>query len=212
MSISRGDSLTNVTENRQIFLKGYGIDESHLAQPVQISRAGIEMVNEPGKYPATDALITETPGVYLSILTADCSPVMIWSNEKPVIAAVHSGWQGSELNILGQTLQMVMDSFQVSPASLSIVIGPGLSQEHFEVGPEFEQKFQGVYLQKNSQNRHSNFNNNQFLLDTAVSTGVLKEQIEILPYCSFRDEHLFYSHRRDRGVTGRMMSVIGIKR
>ncbi|MEA3286114.1 MAG: polyphenol oxidase family protein [Candidatus Marinimicrobia bacterium] len=210
MSTSRGDSLQNVTANRQLFLDQFNTVESQLAQPVQISQAGIEIVKYPGKYSARDALITDTPGVYLSILTADCSPILIWSEAYPLVAAVHSGWQGSELDILGKTLGLILDSFTVTPASINLVIGPGLGQDNFEVGAEFSTKFPATYLKEAVNSDRFYFDNNNYLKDTALNFGIPADQIEILPYCSYRDSDLFFSHRRDQGVTGRMMSVIGI--
>ncbi len=210
MSTSRGDSSDNVKANRQLFLAEFGASETQLAQPVQVSRDGIEYADAPGKYAQCDALFTQQPGVYLSILTADCSPILLWSREQPMVAAIHSGWQGSELNILSQTLEEIVNTFKVSPASISMVIGPGLSQEHFEVGPEFAEKFSSKYLRQISECDRFHFDNNRFLQDTAIKYGISEDQIEILPFCSFENEELFFSHRRDRGRTGRMMSVIGI--
>jgi len=212
MSTSRGDSAEHVTVNRQLFLSELGIEESQLAEPLQISRDGIEIVAAPGKYANRDALITAHPGVYLRVLTADCSPILIWSQEKPLIAAVHSGWQGSELDILGQTLKMMHENLGAAYNSLYVVIGPGLTQENFEVGPEFEDKFQSKYLQPAVDSDRAKFNNNVFLRDSALQLGVPEDQIEILPFCSYGDDKLFFSHRRDGGITGRMMSVIGINK
>ena len=210
MSSKRGDSQNNVDSNRQLFLNNFGIDESHLAQPVQISRDGIQVVQSPGIYADKDALITQTVGTYLSVLTADCSPILIWSTAHPVIGAVHSGWQGSERDILGQTLSKMMNEFDVKPAALSMAIGPGLCQDHFEVGPEFSKKFPMEYLKPLPGTDRFHFDNNQYLYDTAVKSGVPATQIEVLSYCSYADHELFYSHRRDGEQTGRMMSVIGI--
>ena len=210
MSIRQGDSVENVSMNRQLFLNKIGVTQNQLAQPIQISRDGIRLIDSPGNYENLDALITVTPGLFLSVLTADCSPILIWSDEFPVAAAVHSGWQGSELNILGQTLHKITDTLQIDPASLYLAIGPGLSQDNFEVGPEFGDKFSVTYLRAQSKTDRFYFDNNRFLVDTAIQSGVVAEHIEVLPYCTFRDENLFFSHRRDGVQTGRMMSVIGI--
>lgn len=210
MSVARGDSAENVSRNRELFLNKMGITENHLAQPIQISRDGVGLVDAPGKYENQDALITDTPGLFLSVLTADCSPILIWSDKKPLVAAVHSGWQGSELNILGQTLQKIIETYNIDPASLYLVIGPGLSQDNFEVGPEFRAKFADTYLRQLPLSDRYHFNNNQFLVDTAIQAGLSVEHIEVLPFCTFRDVELFFSHRRDGLKTGRMMSIIGI--
>jgi len=211
MSTSRGDSASNVSANRQEFLSFFGLSEAHLAEPLQISRDGVALVVSPGQYAGMDALITNTPGVFLRILTADCSPILIWAKDNPVVAAVHSGWQGSELDILGKTLDLMQSNFGVDPHSLCLVLGPGLTQENFEVGPEFSDKFPASYLQPKAGGAKYFFDNNGFLRDTALARGVPADQIETLPFCSYGDDELFYSHRRDGGTTGRMMSIIGIR-
>jgi polyphenol oxidase len=210
MSVSRGDSKKNVSANRQIFLNEFGIDEALLAEPLQVSGDGIEIVEAPGEYASRDALITSQPGVFLRVLTADCSPILIWSSKDSIVAAVHSGWQGSELDILGQTLKKMHSTLGVEIATLSLAIGPGLSQANFEVGPEFSDKFSMEYLLPLPNSDRYLFDNNAYLRDTAIQLGVPANQVEILPFCSFRDDNLFFSHRRDGGTTGRMMSVIGI--
>ncbi|NQV29768.1 MAG: peptidoglycan editing factor PgeF [Candidatus Marinimicrobia bacterium] len=212
MSVARGDMAENVSQNRNLFLNKLGITENHLAQPLQVSRDGVRLVDSPGKYENLDALLTVTPGLFLSVLTADCSPILVWSDEKSLVAAVHSGWQGSELNILGQTLEAIIGILKINPSSLYVAIGPGLSQDNFEVGPEFVDKFSTPYLRPLHHSDRYHFDNNQFLVDTAIESGVPVEQIEVLPFCTYRDEELFFSHRRDGLKTGRMMSVIGIKK
>ena len=210
MSISRGDIEKNVSANRKVFLKQLGINEAQLSEPLQVSRDGIEIVDVPGEYAHCDALITAQPGVFLRVLTADCSPILIWSHEQALVAAVHSGWQGSELDILGQTLKKMHTEMGAEMGSLYLAIGPGLSQDNFEVGSEFGDKFPAAYLLPHQNSQRYLFNNNAFLRDTAIELGVPPHQIETLPFCSYRDDELFFSHRRDGGTTGRMMSVIGI--
>jgi len=210
MSTSRGDSEENIVANRQLFLNEFGINESQLAEPLQVSRDGIEIVDVPGQYADRDALITRHPGVYLRVLTADCAPILIWSQNQPLVAAVHSGWQGSALDILGQTLKLMHTEMDADYDSLCLAIGPGLTQDNFEVGPEFREKFPSKNLRAIEGNDRLMFNNNTFLRDTAIQLGIPSHQIEILPFCSYGDTELFFSHRRDGGTTGRMMSVIGI--
>jgi YfiH family protein len=212
MSISRGDSNSNVTTNRQMFLNQLSVNLEQLAEPLQIGRDGVEIVSKPGEYAGVDALITAQPGIYLRILTADCAPILIWSKKESLVAAVHSGWQGSELDVLGKTLKKMHTELKAEMDSLCLVIGPGLSQENFEVGPEFSDKFPAEFLSPRKNSDRYLFDNNAYLKDTAIKLGVPPHQIETLPYCSFKDENLFFSHRRDGGTTGRMMSVIGINK
>ena len=210
MSTSRGDSEANVAANRQLFLEKFGINPAQLAEPLQIGRDGVKIIDQPGEYASQDALITAQPGVYLRVLTADCSPILIWSDKDLLVAAVHSGWQGSELDILGKTLKKMHTEMGAELESLYLVIGPGLSQANFEVGPEFSDKFPAEFLMPLQGRNRYLFDNNAYLRDTAIRSGVPAHHIETLPYCSYKEDSLFYSHRRDAGTTGRMMSVIGI--
>ena len=210
MSTSRGDSEANVAANRQLFLEKFGINPAQLAEPLQIGMDGVKIIDQPGEYASQDALITAQPGVYLRVLTADCSPILIWSDKDLLVAAVHSGWQGSELDILGKTLKKMHTEMGAELESLYLVIGPGLSQANFEVGPEFSDKFPAEFLMPLQGRNRYLFDNNAYLRDTAIRSGVPAHHIETLPYCSYKEDSLFYSHRRDAGTTGRMMSVIGI--
>jgi len=212
MSVSRGDLADNVAENRHRFLTDLSISQSDLAIPIQVSQAQVQVAATPGKYPQTDALISTESNVYLSVLTADCAPVLFWSTTTELVGAVHSGWQGSELNILGRCLELALKETQVDMTSVHMVVGPGLSEQNFEVGPEFKTKFPEKYLREKPGGDKYHFDNNAFLRDTALQYGVPADQIEILPHCSFADDALFYSHRRDHGTTGRMMSIIGMRR
>lgn len=211
MSTSRGDTEENVHKNRERLLDHFGVTQTDLAQGRQIGMDGIQTVQAPGVYDGCDAMITDQKQVILSVLTADCAPVMIWSTQSDLVASVHSGWQGSELDIMGKTIRKMVVDHGVDPTSLYMVIGPGLTVENFEVGPEFIDKFPQDYLQDFSQGRFK-FDNNQYLNDRAIACGIPANHIEVLNYCTYRDKNLFFSHRRDKNVTGRMMSIIGIKK
>lgn len=209
MSTSRGDSESNVQKNRARFLDYFQATEADVAQGRQIGSDGIHKVQSPGVYPNCDALITDQKQVLLGVLTADCAPVLIWSSDSALVASVHSGWQGSELDILGKTIKKMKSDYSVSPESLHLVIGPGLTVDNFEVGPEFIDKFPCQYLHDQEQGRFK-FDNNRYLNDRAIACGVPPAQIEVLKYCSYKDNDLFFSHRRDNNITGRMMSIIGM--
>ena len=208
-STSRGDSTENVAENRQRFFHKHHVESTRLAQPVQISGSHVGEATQPGLYADTDALITNKSNLFLTVLTADCSPILFWDTTSNVVGAVHSGWQGSAENILGKALKLAMEIYQLSPDTTYLAIGPGLSVKHFEVGLEFEEKFPLEYLTSNKNATKYYFDNNRFLRDTALGLSIPKTHIDVLPYCSFADDELFFSHRRDQGTTGRMMSIIG---
>ena len=206
MSVSTGDDKQNVARNRKAWLGSLGFDENQVAIPLQVHGSEIGRANTSGEYDRCDALITQQRGVVLSVRTADCVPVLIWSSTSKSIAAVHSGWRGTELNILGKTLTALVTMDNLA-ADLNVAIGPGMRVENFEVGPEFHDKFAAEYLE--TRNGRLFFDNFKLLIDQALNAGVPAEQIEDLGFCSFADSELFFSHRRDGPRTGLMLSVIG---
>jgi len=207
MSANTGDDPLSVEQNRMAFLQDLGVRELDLAKPGQIHSARVLPALKPGVYPECDALITSRRGIFLSILTADCIPVLIWSDQSSAVAAVHAGWRGSETGILTKVVEGLKREYGIDPGSLYMCIGPGLRQQNFEVGQEFKAKFPKAYLSELEGRLY--FDNAGLLRDQARACGLESENIEDLDICSFQDEQRFYSHRRDGQQTGRMLALIG---
>lgn len=206
-STSTGDDVTAVTENRRRFFDQLGLHEEHLAAPRQVHSATIHQADEPGTFQDCDALFTLREDLWLSVLTADCIPILIWSLEKPVIAAVHSGWRGTRQKILSGLITRLQKELGIDPGSLLVFLGPGLQKDHFEVGPEFESFFEHRFLEKREGRLY--FDNSGALREQALEAGIQAEHLEDLGYCTYEDQDRFYSHRRDGQTTGRMMAIIG---
>jgi YfiH family protein len=90
-----------------------------------------------GERPQADALVTATPGLALSILTADCAPVLFVDIEAGVIGAAHAGWKGAVGGVLEATVQ-AMIALGAAPARIRAAIGPCIHQTSYEIGPDFE--------------------------------------------------------------------------
>jgi polyphenol oxidase len=108
----------------------------------QVHSADVITVNGPwtGERPKADALVTSTPDLAISIATADCGPILFADARNRVIGAAHAGWQGAFKGILEATLS-AMEALGARRASTHVVIGPMLSQQNYEVGPEFVARF-----------------------------------------------------------------------
>jgi polyphenol oxidase len=89
-----------------------------------------------GPKPRADAMVTNVPGLVLSVLTADCQPVLFADQAAGVIGAAHAGWKGTLNGILEATVT-AMATLGADPARIHAVIGPTISQRAYEVGPEF---------------------------------------------------------------------------
>ena len=88
-----------------------------------------------------DAFICKLPGVAIGVRTADCVPILLYDPVQRVVAAIHSGWKGTVLKIAQKTIGLMKCDFGCLPENLRAVIGPAISPNSFQVGPEVVEKF-----------------------------------------------------------------------
>ena len=96
----------------------------------------VEVVNERKMFPDTDALITQVPGLWIGVYSADCVPILVADTRLKVVAAIHAGWRGTVGGITRDTVERMTTDFGCRPEGLQAVIGPSISPEAFEVGEE----------------------------------------------------------------------------
>jgi YfiH family protein len=204
------DDPRRVRENMLILAKAAGFDASRTVGSLQVHGTEVLHAREPGHHSGYDAFITNTENLWLCIFTADCLPVLIYDPEQRAIGAAHAGWQGTAAGIVGKTLHAMGEAFGSRPESCEAWIGTGISGDDYEVGTEVAAAFPEKCSMPGAEGKR--------LLDLGAANrmqllqaGVGGERIERAPYCSFRDEGMFFSYRRDNGRTGRMAAVIGIR-
>ena len=96
----------------------------------------VEVVNERKMFLDTDALITQVPGLWIGVYSADCVPILVADTRLKVVAAIHAGWRGTVGGITRATVERMTTDFGCRPKDLQAVIGPSISPEAFEVGEE----------------------------------------------------------------------------
>ena len=133
-----------------------------------------------------DALITFERNILLGVFVADCCAVFISDKEGRGVSVVHSGKRGSELSIVKKTITTFKEN-GVCPADLIIQLSPCIKPPAYEV--DFV----------------------KMITDDCLSCGVSEKSLFIDPRCTSKDANLFYSYRRERGKTGRMLALIGKK-
>ncbi len=167
-----------------------------------------------GERPKADAIVTATPGLALTILTADCQPVLFADPDAQVIGAAHAGWRGTLDGVLEATLDS-MEALGANRNNISAVIGPSISQRAYEVGPEFLGAFMAVSPDNarffaNGQDDRLQFDLPAFGLHRLRQAGV--GQAEWTRHCTYSDSDRFYSYRRathsKEADYGRLISVI----
>ena len=176
--------------------------------------AVVHSANQIPAIPDTDALITNRPGLFVCVQTADCVPILLYDPVKKVVAAIHAGWKGTISKIAAKTIRRMTGEFGCLPTDIRAGIGPSIHMHAYEVGPEVvsavESNFSNApaLLKPSLKAGHAYFDlweANKTVLEEA---GISEENIEIMGLCSFGHPDLFYSARRDGTDTGRMVSAI----
>jgi YfiH family protein len=214
------DDPNNVTDNRQRFCNELGIDVNTLVLARQVHGDNIEIVESKdagrGAYsiedaiPDTDAMITTSKSISIGILTADCVPVMIFDPVKSAIGAVHAGWKGTILMLPAKTILKMKESFGTDPSDCMVALGPSIGHCCYEVGEELITQFDKAFGAGKCTTGNK-LDLPQAVKLQLVGVGVKKDNISSNSDCTACNLDLFYSHRAENGVTGRMMSLVRMK-
>ncbi|MAK60351.1 MAG: polyphenol oxidase [Ponticaulis sp.] len=138
------DDPEKVKENRTRVAAAMGAaDMDHLISLFQIHSPNVVYIDAPfawGERPEGDAMVTDVPGLALCVLTADCTPVLFADAEAGVIGAAHAGWKGALAGVIENTVD-AMVWLGANRTHIKAAIGPSLSQDSFEVGPDLKEPF-----------------------------------------------------------------------
>ncbi|MEO8512944.1 MAG: peptidoglycan editing factor PgeF [Ignavibacteria bacterium] len=207
-----GDSIDDVMQNRARFFGLLGIAETTLVHGNQVHSDGIAVVTKPGLYSETDALITSQTGLNLVISVADCMPVMILDPVKNIIANIHSGWRGTQKNVAVKTIDVMKKEFGCKTRDMLVFMGPAISKKNFEVDKDVAEMFPPQYVSvKPDSPCKFNVDTGQMVYDNLIASGILHDNIERSPLCTYDETESLHSYRRDKSASGRMFAVIGMK-
>jgi len=185
--------------------------ETGLATLRQIHSDQVLAAEQGGSIGEGDALITNRPGVMLSIRTADCLPILIADPVNRAIAAVHAGWRGTILGIAPKTVRAMQEQFGSRPEDLVVVVGPGIAGCCFEVGPEVAAQFSAYFPERSDLSGRTKIDLVATLRRQLGRNGGTAGQFFASGLCTVCRRDLFHSYRRDRAEAGRMVSAIGIR-
>lgn len=214
------DDQRLVAENRRRVADWMGVPADHLLTAHQIHSPDVVVAREPfaGPRPKADAIVTDRPGIAIGASTADCGPVLFADAEARVIGAAHAGWKGAFTGVLENTVA-AMESLGASRERIVAVLGPSISPDNYEVGPEFVARFVEAdvgtqrYFRPSRTAGHSMFDLNQYTVDRLRKAGVTAEG---LGRCTYAEEDLFYSYRRTthrkEADYGRQVSAIVLEK
>jgi len=177
----------------------------------QVHSARILHASECSPAAEGDALFTSEQGVFVGVKTADCVPLLLYDPVRRVVAAVHSGWRGTVLNIASGAVARLGSSCGSKPVSLHAAIGPSIGGCCFEVGPEVGIQFRNIFPERSDLGNPTTVDLREAVRRQLVQAGVPAAQIDADAPCTFCGGTEFYSWRRDRIQGQRMFAVIGLK-
>jgi YfiH family protein len=207
---STDDDPANVTENRRRFCAALGFLPEQMAWSKQVHADQIRLVTEPGGAEGYDALVTNQPGILLAVSMADCTPILIYDLKNNAIAAVHSGWPGAAAGIVEKTLERMNAEFGTKGADCRAYVGTCIDECSFEVGEEVAVKFDAAFKRFDAERGKFFVDLKKANAAQLLAFGIPEHQIEISPCSTVLNNEDYFSHRKEKGATGRMLAVIGM--
>jgi polyphenol oxidase len=217
LGFSVGDAPEHVEENyrRLAALAGaplhalHRVSQVHGDRVVQARAAPADGAQQ--KPPPTegeaDGLWTEAPGDWVAVSTADCVPILLVDPERQRVAAVHSGWRGTEAHIAARAVEALVAQGS-RPERLLAAVGPCIQACCYEVSAELGERFSarfGAGVVPREQGR-VRLDLARAVRQTLEGAGLAPGHVDVLPHCTACDAQRFFSHRRDAGRTGRHLS------
>ena len=185
-----------------------GLNPNHVVKPKQVHSAEVKFVYTPGEIAATDALISNSNSIVLSIQVADCIPLFLADPLNGIIGLVHAGWRGIEKRIISDTVNIMVQKGG-SRKGIIAFMGPSIRQCCFEIGPEVSKKFPIDCLINGNQDR-SFLDLQQVATNQLIDSQVLDKNILSSEECTKCNPDKYFSYRRSGEKAGRMIGVIGL--
>lgn len=211
LGINTDDDPAHVAENRRRWLDHWHLTEQQLASSYQVHGTAVQVVTEAGRTTGFDALITNVPGLMVGVTVADCTPVLVFDTRNKAVAAIHAGWRGTVGGIVTNALHEMQAQYGTQPADCLAYVGTCIDACSFEVGAEVSRQFAATRVTNDPVTGNTMVDLKQANADQLRNFGLTDAQIEVSPYSTVLNNSDYFSHRLERGLTGRMLAIIGVK-
>jgi YfiH family protein len=212
-----GDDLQAVVENHARMYAAVGVDGREACTTWQVHSADTVMANGPmpnRKWLArADGIITNKVGLPLAMRFADCVPILFYDPVQYVIGLAHAGWRGTVQGAAVSTLYAMRDAYGSHPPNVLAGIGPSIGPEHYQVGPEVVEEVENYFGTSDGLIRWVDDGSAYLNLWEANRLALARagvEKIEVAEICTAQNTHEFFSHRAEKGRTGRFGAVIAL--
>lgn len=212
-----GDELAAVETNQRLIYQTLGLSSHEVVTARQVHGNNVAMVgpNDGGKViPATDALITGTPGVNLMLRFADCLPIFLYDPETRAVGLGHAGWRGTAAKLAQRMTAMMVKGLGSDPTEIIAGLGPAIGPCCYQIGAEVAESLRATLEDWETALHHLEADSVYLDLWEAnrqqlVEVGV--REIQTSNVCTACHTSEFFSHRAESGTTGRFAAMIGIR-
>lgn len=219
-----GDDPASVRENRLRSFAALGRSFDTLFDVWQVHGVGVVCATAPRPFDQVhqraDAILTDRPDVTLFMRFADCTPIYLYDPFRKVVGLVHAGWQGTVQAVVAHAVEAMYSVYGSRPQDILAGIGPSIGPHHYEVGPEVIAAVRRVFGADaagllHPSNGVSDGSSERRLFDLWNANCLLLEragvrQIEIAGVCTACELEDWYSHRAEKGRTGRFGALIAL--
>lgn len=215
----RRDPASRISLNKEAAMLATGMAGREFVEVHQVHGDAVHLVRAGGPShdgPETtkaDAIVCDDAARAVAVRVADCAPVLIATADGRMVAAVHAGWRGVVSGVADRAIETMM-RLGASPEAMVAAIGPCISEPEFEIGPEVVEAFRARFGRGTPHARETADGKGRADLQGALRTSLEAmglRCIDTLARCTVREASHFFSHRRDRGATGRMAAFIGVR-
>jgi len=215
---TQGDDLDAVRHNHDLMYEAVGVDPAKACTTWLVHSADTVIVNGPVQgrrwVALADGMVTDQPDVALVMRYADCTPLMYHDPVQGVVGAAHAGWRGTVTGAASSVVHTMVDAYGCKPRDIQVGIGPSIGPDRYQVGEEVVQAVVDYYGTTDSLIRRDPADGTAYLDLWAANTLDLQragvEQIEVAGICTATRTDEFYSHRAEKGRTGRFGTVIAL--
>ena len=221
-SFNNEDFTNNVKENLELVRKELDLDTIIKLNQIHSSDViTLNNISENYNFKEADGLVTNMKGVGLSILGADCAPVLFYDNSLKIIGACHAGWRGAVNNIIEATITK-MENIGSIRNNITAIIGPTIHKKSYEIKEDVARIVKSSLFYKENNSILFYKKKNEYLFDLPL---LLKESLKLskikkigdVNIDTYTNSSLFFSHRKSthestsqKVKTGRQISVIGM--
>lgn len=222
-----GDDPNQVVENRRSLAEKLSFSLDNWVSSEQTHRNVVYEVTEEdsGKGSSDfltsikdcDGMFTHDHNILLALTYADCVPIYFFSPQKKLIGIVHAGWKGTVTKISESLVNQWIQQYDVNPKDIFAAIGPSICNHCYIVDNRVIQEVEKLDI-PDKHLHYQKVNETKFSLNLKTlnksilqNLGIPEANIDVTDYCTSCHHELFYSHRRDKGSTGRMLGFIGFR-